>query len=344
MHLSSRRFARFAAFAALLAGLMIVPSAVASQSLGSRVLREGMSGSDVTALQQLLTKAGFSTAVNGNFGPATKTEVISFERKYHLKKANGAVTKADATQLRHVVALTQPTFAPSGGVAFGEPASPSSPLYGPTLRMGSRGRFVSLLQSDLTFAGYTTPVSGYFGSATLQSANSFKSANGLALNGWFGKKAWNVLRAAVQAVESSAPTEKARLNPDGQVTAPSNAPTIVKEVIAAANQIATKPYCYGGGHGTWTDSCYDCSGSVSYALHGGGLLSVTEDSGEMESYGSPGYGRWITIYANAGHAYMKVAGMWFDTAAQSSSNGNNRWSTTRISPAGGFVVRHPTGL
>ncbi len=127
------------------------------------------------------------------------------------------------------------------------------------------------------------------------------------------------------------------------MTAPPNAPPAVVSVIAAANQIAFKPYRYGGGHGSWIDSGYDCSGSVSYALHGGGLISSPEDSTELESYGASGAGQWITIWANAGHTYMEVAGLWFDTASQRSTNRWDRWSATRISPLSGYVVRHPVG-
>jgi len=130
---------------------------------------------------------------------------------------------------------------------------------------------------------------------------------------------------------------------DGLAVAPQNAPETVKEVIAAANKIATTPYCYGGGHASFNDSCYDCSGSVSYALHGGHLLSQTEDSTEFESYGSPGAGKWMTLWTNAGHVYMQIDGLWFDTAAQSSANGNDRWSKTRVDSASGYIERHPTG-
>ena len=130
---------------------------------------------------------------------------------------------------------------------------------------------------------------------------------------------------------------------NGLAVAPANAPPAVKQVIAAANSIATTPYQYAGGHGSWNSPGYDCSGSVGFALHGGGLLSQTEDSGQMESYGAAGAGQWITLYANAGHVYAKIAGLWFDTAAQSSSNDQDRWSARRASPAGGFVVRHPRG-
>lgn len=117
---------------------------------------------------------------------------------------------------------------------------------------------------------------------------------------------------------------------------------MIKAVIAAADRIAFKPYIYGGGHGGWNDAGYDCSGSVSYALHGAGLISAPEDSGELEFYGSPGAGRWITVWANAGHTYMYVAGLRFDTAAQGATGGS-RWTAEPASSAG-YVERHPTGL
>ncbi len=246
------------------------------------------------------------------------------------------------------LALASSAFAAggiSGGVGAGQPAtSTSATSVGPTLKLGSRGRWVSLLQEDLTFAGYKTPVSGIFGTTTKKNVNAFKRAHGLWPNGVFQKMAWNTLQSAVQAVEASVPPGgKARLNPDGTVTAPAGAPAVVQQVIAAANQIAFKPYIYGGGHGRWIDTGYDCSGSVSYALHGAGLLAVTEDSSELESYGAAGAGPWLTIYANAGHTYMRIAGLWFDTAAQSSANGHDRWSPRNISGTSGFVVRHPVG-
>lgn len=142
---------------------------------------------------------------------------------------------------------------------------------------------------------------------------------------------------------SDAPVQNATLDSDGLAVAPQDAPMVIREVIAAANKIAFKPYVYGGGHQSFDSSGYDCSGSVSYALHGGDLVSTPEDSSEFETYGDSGLGRWITLYTNAGHVYMKVAGLWFDTAAQSSSNGNDRWSLTRVSSASGFMVRHPAG-
>ncbi len=333
---TAARLMRFAASAAVLAGIVLSPSALAAQPLGSRVLREGMNGQDVLVLQRMLTEAGFNTPENGHFGSATEHSVVAFEQAFNLK-ANGLVTKAFVAQLRSVAGG-------SGGASPTAKGASTPAPNAPTLNEGSSGHWVDVLQQDLTFAGFLTQVDGTFGPSTAQSVIAFKRSKSLQPNAVVGPKAWAALQAAVNQVESSPPVGKARLNPDGLVSAPANAPAVVQEVIAAANKIAHLPYCYGGGHGRWVDSCYDCSGSVGYALHGAGLLSVTEASGEMETYGSAGYGHWITLFTNAGHVYMQVAGLWFDTAAQSSSNGDDRWSTTRISQAAGFIVRHPTGL
>src|SRR5919201_4810382 len=118
----------------------------------------------------------------------------------------------------------------------------------------------------------------------------------------------------------------ATLNPDGTATAPAGAPAAVQQIIAAGNQIAHAPYRYGGGHtDDFQDTGYDCSGSVSYALHGAGLLSAPLDSGEFMSWGAPGKGRYITIYANPGHVYMVVAGLRFDTSGASTAG--SRWQS-----------------
>jgi cell wall-associated NlpC family hydrolase len=127
----------------------------------------------------------------------------------------------------------------------------------------------------------------------------------------------------------------------GMVQAPPGAPAAVAQVIAAGNAIATMPYIYGGGHGSFHADGYDCSGSVSYALAAAGLLSAPMVSGDFETYGDPGPGRWITIYANAGHVWMEVAGWRFDTVAQAVSG--TRWAQGGGEFAG-FVVRHPPGL
>jgi cell wall-associated NlpC family hydrolase len=127
----------------------------------------------------------------------------------------------------------------------------------------------------------------------------------------------------------------------GQAIAPVDAPAAVKRVIAAANRIRTKPYVWGGGHGRWWDRGYDCSGAVSYALRGGSFLDSPLPSGPMERWGSPGPGRWITVYANAGHAYAVIAGLRWDTSGNSRGTGP-RWHADMAS-ASGFVARHPPG-
>jgi peptidoglycan hydrolase-like protein with peptidoglycan-binding domain len=322
---------------ALLALLALAPGALASQALGSRVLRPGMRGSDVRTLQQLLTKIGFTTPVNGKFGYNTERSVVRFERQFQVS-GNGIVTKEAATELRKLVAGSS-----SGGSSFAITAATAQPVNAPVLKPGAVGSWVRTLQTDLTYVGYPTPIDGQFGATTQQTVNQFKQAHGFSADGIMGSQAWSALYAAVQQVENT-PTSKARLNPDGSVTPPSNAPTIIQTMIAAANRIATKPYCYAGGHGKWNDSCYDCSGSVSYVLHAAGLLSVSEDSTQLESFGSRAAGQWVTIWANAGHTYMEIAGMFFDTAAQSSNSLNDRWSKRNIENNSAFVVRHPTGL
>ena len=135
----------------------------------------------------------------------------------------------------------------------------------------------------------------------------------------------------------------AKLGANGAAYAPSKAPAAVKRVIWAANQLKSKPYKWGGGHGRWQDSGYDCSGSVSYALHAAGLLGASQTSGSLARYGKGGAGRWISIYANNGHVFMVVAGMRFDTSPYGSGARGPRWRITGR-PAGGFKVRHPAGL
>ena len=125
--------------------------------------------------------------------------------------------------------------------------------------------------------------------------------------------------------------------------APLNAPAMVKRVIAAANHIRATPYVWGGGHGSFISTGYDCSGAVSYALHGGKLLGTPLTSGSLESFGEEGPGKWITIYANAAHTYMVVAGLRFDTAGDESGTGPRWHPTTAAAATGSYVVRHPVG-
>jgi len=147
--------------------------------------------------------------------------------------------------------------------------------------------------------------------------------------------------AARAAATGNANVSGIAVNTAGMVQPPAGAPEAVRQVIAAGNAIATLPYIYGGGHGSFHAAGYDCSGSVSYALAAAGLVSSPLDSTAFESWGEPGPGRWITVYANAGHAWMEVAGWRFDTVAL--SEGGTRWARGG-GEFSGFVVRHPPGL
>jgi peptidoglycan hydrolase-like protein with peptidoglycan-binding domain len=208
----------------------------------------------------------------------------------------------------------------------------------------SRGQAVRSLQEALHVS-----VDGEFGPETETAVRHFQEAHGLEVDGVVGPATWAALglsgqpelnppRAALAAGGSTSST--------GGGSSPGSTSStgegVVQRVIAAANEIATRPYVYGGGHGSFISEGYDCSGSVSYALHGGGLLSAPEDSTGLESYGEPGPGRYITIYANAEHAYMVIDGRRFDTVALAETG--SRWSDSPGDDGGDFVERHPDGL
>ncbi|MEO9024610.1 MAG: peptidoglycan-binding domain-containing protein [Solirubrobacteraceae bacterium] len=367
----------------LLAVTACLPAAALASStrLGSRVLHRGMRGSDVRTLQIDLTRAGLHTTVTGRFDAGTRRSAIRFERENQLP-ANGRVgarfvrTLDSVLIARSITAVADSGGSGNGGTGMGSGSpSSSSSSSGTTsttgsgatssqtrsarllgrriLRRGMHGRDVRVLQGYLTLAGFPTGVDGAFGPGTKHSLVGFERAHGLRANGVLTHTQVLVLKAAVAktSASTSSAVGKATINPDGTATAPSGAPAIVQQVIAAANQITSKPYKYGGGHAHFNDSGYDCSGAVSYALHGGGLLSSTEDSTGLESYGSAGAGRWITVYADAGHAWVVVAGIAFDTANYDGPNipsGNGpRWRrnpTGNLRDGGNYVVRHPAGL
>ncbi|MEX2106360.1 MAG: hypothetical protein WD810_05625 [Solirubrobacterales bacterium] len=135
------------------------------------------------------------------------------------------------------------------------------------------------------------------------------------------------------------PGDRAQVITESEASAPASAPDAVKAVISAANAIAHTPYLWGGGHGSFESSGYDCSGALSYALHGGGFLESPLDSTGLETWGVPGPGKWITVYANSGHTWMVVAGISFDTVGGPGPRWHDPWSS---SPEG-FIVRHPAG-
>lgn len=141
------------------------------------------------------------------------------------------------------------------------------------------------------------------------------------------------------------PGNRARLR-FGQAAAPASAPLAVKRAIWAANQLRRKPYVFGGGHKSFIDRGYDCSGTISYALGGAGLLKSPINSSEFRSYGERGRGKWITIYARDGHTYAIIAGLRLDTTPYLTAHDKwaPGWQATERVPAGGFEARHPVGL
>ena len=218
------------------------------------------------------------------------------------------------------------------------------------LAEGMSGHDVRVLQRHLTRAGFPTLADGRFGRRTEQSLRRFERREGRRADGIVSRSdARSLTRTARPAGHGGATFRgraltrpaQASLTSEGLAVAPASAPPAVVAAIEAGNRIATKPYKYGGGHGRWRDSGYDCSGSVSYALHAAGLLRSPLASTGFMSWGRPGRGSWITTYANGGHAYMVVAGLRFDTSAR--SRGGTRWTDERRSGRG-FVKRHPAGL
>jgi hypothetical protein len=141
--------------------------------------------------------------------------------------------------------------------------------------------------------------------------------------------------------------DQAAIDGRGLAIVPATAPPKLVALMHAANDVARKPYVYGGGHGRnpdeiWSDSAYDCSGSISYALAAAGYLQGPETSGTLMGFGKPGPGKWVTIYANAGHAFMVVAGLRFDTSGRQVTG--TRWQSADARSYAGFTVRHPVGL
>jgi hypothetical protein len=150
------------------------------------------------------------------------------------------------------------------------------------------------------------------------------------------------IRQQLAASGIAANQDQATFVPGGLAIAPIGAPGPVQAVINAGNEIARLPYRFGGGHGTFEDSQYDCSGSLSFVLAAAGLLNTTVTSGELMTWGAAGPGKWITIFANQGHTFMYVAGLRFDTVALAQTG--SRWSNRSATEREGFSIRHPPGL
>ncbi len=315
-------------------------------------------------------QASLHVAVDGEFGPATERAIRSFQAAHGLTvdgvagpatwQALGAHSQPELTPPPSALPVAKAPSTPHGtavtasGSAGGQ-GQAGTQIGGAGASAGapahlSPGAATRRLQEALH-----VPADGEFGPATEAAVRHFQAAHGLEVDGVVGPATWSALGVSGAPDLHSDPAYFPHSSPAGGggggtstaggVGAPgassSSAEGVVARVIAAADEIATRPYVYGGGHGSFISYGYDCSGSVSYALHGGGLLAAPEDSTGLESYGEPGPGRYITIYANAEHAWMTIDGRRYDTVALAEDG--SRWGGPS-DDGGGFVERHPDGL
>ncbi len=281
--------------------------AVAAAPASGRSLRRHDKGATVAHLQRLL-----HLHPDGLFGAGTAAALVTFQRHHHLP-ADGRVGAETWSMLRRAASVHRLRRV---GAAAPRAA----------------GGAVRVLQRRLHLN-----LDGAFGPGTAGAVRRFQARHGLHADGVVGAATWLAL---------GVPGSHAVLHPGAVLVGHprSGLPLRIDWAIRAANRIAGLPYLFGGGHGsfaTFASSGLDCSGSVSFVLHAARALDLPLDSSSLESYGLPGPGRWISVYANPGHAYMTVNGRRFDTSGQSSTG--SRWQPDDRS-ADGYVVRHPPGL
>ncbi len=304
------------------------------------VSSEGASSGDaVSRLQSALR-----LAADGNFGPETEAAVRRLQARHGLT-VDGVVGPATWSVLG--VSSEETLTPPAAAVAavHHHHHSATTATVADTSEGSSEGQApasgdpVSRLQSALHLNA-----DGTFGPQTEAAVKRLQARHGLSVDGVVGPATWSVL--GINSQETLKPPHAALQHSSSSEGESSSSSTgegsgVVARVIAAGDEIATRPYVWGGGHGSFQSAGYDCSGSVSYALHGGGLLSAPEDSSQLESYGEAGPGTHITIYANAEHTFMVIDGKRFDTIAQQESG--SRWSSS-LGSTDGYVVRHPAGM
>src|SRR5690349_18576288 len=302
----SPRAAKIRRLAAAAAVAAVLPAANA-QALPT--LHHGDRGASVRKLQRALHLTD-----DGVFGKGTLHAVRRFQRRHGLT-ADGVVGGGTWRMIRRSLHRRARAATAGGGAG-----------------VRTRGASVRLLQRHL---GVTAD--GVYGPGTARAVRRFQRRHGLHADGIVGPATWRAL-----GIGGRHPVlKRAHLRRHHHARRRSGSLGSVSRAIAAANRIAGLPYRFGGGHRSFSDSGYDCSGSVSYVLHGAGRLSSPLDSSQLMSYGSPGRGRYITIYANPGHAYMVIRGRRYDTTGRAQTG--SRWQSHGRSSAG-YVVRHPPGL
>ena len=272
-------------------------------------------------------QAAVGAPVDGSFGSATKRALKAWQRSHGLA-ADGVAGARTRAALDLGVGPTL-RYVPAPKAKTRARITRTRAVAAVATRSGGG---VKALQQKLGL-----PADGVFGPATERALKRWQRSHGLAADGVAGPQTRAELGLGAGSVLKRKSSGSRGGTGGGSGGGDSS---VVGRVVAAANAIAGKPYRYGGGHGSFTDSAYDCSGSVSYALHGGGLLSSPLDSSGFMSYGAPGPGKRITIYAHPGHMYMVIDGRRFDTSARSETG--SRWTGTGRSPAG-YTVRHPVG-
>jgi peptidoglycan hydrolase-like protein with peptidoglycan-binding domain len=269
-------------------------------------------GAQVIALQQAL-----GVTADGDFGPSTTAAVEAFQSAHGLTP-DGVVGADTREALGLAAGPTLQASASDGGTGGPAIATETTTATDPT--------------TDPT-AGPTTDPTAAATDPTAATTDPAAAAT-IDATDTTGTATDTTTGATTSTPVSSVTSTISSTTPDSVMTA-------LTEMIAAANSIQFLPYIWGGGHGSWVSPGYDCSGSVSYVLHAAGLLSVPEDSSGLESYGAPGPGQYITIYADAGHAWMTIEGRRFDTVALAETG--TRWADGGGEFAG-YVVRHPVGF